>query len=183
MSAAILPFVGRVLPISPADIEHMRATHQMVMELRHRRSLEREARSYLEFIIQHLIEIADDLDGDPDLKRGATARSHGAKAKGAVRGTCRLPRPTMMRTATHLPRSRTTTGWVTLMVVTSRWDDLFAALGIALDDTFAFASGRGRIGGETLGLDQVANLATCPIPAVLCLRVQLQIDRLAPRGL
>lgn len=77
---------------------------------------------------------------------------------------------------------------------------LLAALGIALNGAFGLAGGLGGVRGEALGLGgfaklanlrmlvfayrrlQVANLATCfGAVAVVCrLRVQFEIDRLAP---
>lgn len=55
------------------------------------------------------------------------------------------------------------------------WQHLFAAFGITLHRAFGLAGNLGGVSGEAL-LFQVANLATCPIPAVFCLRVQLLID-------
>lgn len=67
--------------------------------------------------------------------------------------------------------------------VQSLFADLLAALGIALDNALGLADWGGRFSGEAGGVWQVANLATCSVPPVLGLGVQLFIDRLAPRRL
>lgn len=64
--------------------------------------------------------------------------------------------------------------------------DLGAALSIALNGAFALARGGGGFGGEAVlfrALAFVANLATYARRALLRLRVQLFIDRLATGGL
>lgn len=58
--------------------------------------------------------------------------------------------------------------------------DLFAALGIALDGALRLADDRRSFSGEAGCLVQVANLATCSIPTVLCLGVEFFVDGFAP---
>ena len=60
--------------------------------------------------------------------------------------------------------------------------DLLAALGIATDRAFVLAN-RGCGRGCERSSGQVVHLIALPIPAVLCLRVQLLVDCLPPRRL
>lgn len=64
--------------------------------------------------------------------------------------------------------------------VQSLFADLFAALGIALNDAFGFAYCCGGVCGKSGRLGQVANLATCSVPAVPGLGVEFFVNCFAP---
>lgn len=70
MTAAVLPFTGRASHgLTEAELAEVQANlTEVVASLRQQRALDRRARGYLDAIIAELIEIVDDLDGDPDLE-------------------------------------------------------------------------------------------------------------------
>lgn len=73
MTGATLPFAGRASQgLTEAELAEVQANlTQVVTSLRQKRALDPVARGYLDAIIAELIDIVDELDGDPDLEDGA----------------------------------------------------------------------------------------------------------------